>query len=92
MWGCVVCVYVRMIYSPLFSTLLNPLSSPLPFLYRLPSLSPPPSFVCSPFLSSFLSPQVQMAAWTAKNGPMSVAAYALPWKHYKSGILTSGCR
>ena len=82
--------YVHMMYSPLFSTLLSPplipspisLSSPIPLPSSFLHVLPPP----------LLSPQVQMAAWTAKNGPMSVAAYALPWKHYKSGILTSGCR
>ena len=41
--------------------------------------------------ASIPSNEVQMAAWTAKNGPMSVAAYALPWKHYTGGIMTSGC-
>ena len=30
-----------------------------------------------------------MAAWLASNGPIAIEAYALPWKQYKSGILTS---
>jgi len=31
----------------------------------------------------------QMAAWLATNGPIAIGAYAIPWKQYKSGILTS---
>ena len=32
-----------------------------------------------------------MATWLAANGPMAAAAYAIPWKSYTGGILTSGC-
>ena len=31
----------------------------------------------------------QMATWLASNGPIAIGAYAIPWKQYKSGILTS---
>ena len=31
----------------------------------------------------------QMATWLASHGPIAIGAYALPWKQYKSGILTS---
>ena len=40
---------------------------------------------------SIPSNEGQMAAWLTLHGPMAAAAYALPWKHYKSGIMTSGC-
>lgn len=33
----------------------------------------------------------QMSAWCLENGPIAVAAYALPWKQYKGGIMTTGC-
>ncbi len=35
------------------------------------------------------SDEAQMATWLASNGPIAIGAYAIPWKQYKSGILTS---
>jgi len=33
--------------------------------------------------------EAQMATWLATNGPVAIGAYAIPWKQYKSGILTN---
>jgi cysteine peptidase B len=33
--------------------------------------------------------EAQMATHLAANGPIAIGAYAVPWKQYKSGILTS---
>jgi C1A family cysteine protease len=35
------------------------------------------------------SSETQMAAYVAANGPIAIGAYAIPWKQYKSGILTN---
>ena len=39
---------------------------------------------------SLSSDEDDMALWIEGNGPVAAAAYALPWKHYLRGVITSG--